>query len=251
MEATTVQAATEVVENAQNTPILTKGIGPELLDQAESNLPEKFKGKSVYDVAESYSSLESEFSRTKAQVKELEEKARKAEMYEQMLAQQQVQTQQPIQTQQIDPNQEFNQLWEQDPALAVKSGMGRLEQKLQYAMQDLELKSNYERAKSSYSDFNELEPVMKQIATELLPLVKADQVSNPVTLDVLYALARAKTEDARVRRAQESGMQQAAQARREKSAAYMEGSSPVGQATKSFEDMTLEEMARELGRVQR
>lgn len=251
MEATTVQAATEVVENSQNTPILTKGIGPELLDQAESNLPEKFKGKSVYDVAESYSSLESEFSRTKAQVKELEEKARKAEMYEQLLAQQQAQTQQPIQTQQIDPNQEFNQLWEQDPALAVKSGMGRLEQKLQYAIQDLELKNAYDRASKTYPDFMELEPVMKQIAVELLPLVRSDQVGNPVTLDVLYNVARARTEDARLRRAQENGAQRAQESRRERNAAYMEGSTPVSSSQKNFEDLSLEEMARELGRVQR
>lgn len=255
MEAITETAANqeqEAYSAPEPQPIFSKGIGPESILEADASLPEKFKGKSIYDVAESYSSLESEFSKTKSQMKELEEKAKRAEMYEQAIAAQQFQQQaQPVHTQQMDPTQDFNALWERDPALATQTSIHRVEQKLQYALQDLELKNAYDKASKSYPDFMELEPVMKQIAVELLPLVRSDQVGNPVTLDVLYNVARARTEDARLRRAQENGMQRAQESKRERNAAYMEGSTPVGSSQKNFEELSLEEMARALGRVKR
>lgn len=213
-------------------------------------IPEKFRGKGLNEVVESYQNLESEFGRTKQENQELRQKAAEFDRINQELWRTQ---NQPPPNNVIDPTEaeeaEFAKLWERDPAAATQARVRLTEKKTQYAIQDFEARQFYNAARQQLPGFVELEPRMKELLQDYAPIIKPDQIMTPKVILALYNQARSETLDAKMNEAKRVGAQEAENLRREKHSAFAEGSSITGSAPQDFAKKSLADMQRELGYV--
>lgn len=238
------------ISTEQEAPIVVDRIAGE-----PDLVPEKFKGKTIDDVFTSYKSLESEYSKTKSKIGELESKAQEAERLkqelefaqrQQALLQQQNQlfmSQGPAQT--APQKDRFNELWEHDPANAVKQAIYSVQQNIEQKLNQRETVSHYQRLKQSLPDFTELEPVMEQVSQQLAPFIDPSVRSSPVVLDTMYYIAKGIKADETAKKAVNKGMEEARKVQAEKNAAISEGPSSHMPA-KDFSSMSTEEMRQYL-----
>lgn len=219
-------------------------------------VPEKFRGKGLEDVIKSYTNAESELGRLRSKVSDLEKKATKADQLEQQINQYNAYLQQQaVHTTQV-PNEDeiFMKEWEQDPARAVLFRAKLAENKTQDFLQQYATQVHYEKAKSdpvNYPDFVNLEPTMVRIAQQRAHLVRPDRLNSPETIDMLYKLARAEHVNDQLTQARSLGAREAEDLRRQKSKAFSEASSPAGSGSVPFEDLSLSEMRKMIGVVER
>lgn len=249
MDAITQEAATQVAQDApaQETPVFSQ----EIQQEQSTAIPEKFRGKGLDDIVQSYTHLESEYGKTKQQNQELSAKAARAEELERALwATQQQQKQEQPQENALNVEQEFNRLWERDPQSAVLARAAMIERQTQNMLQDFETKSYYQKCREQVPDFAALEPKMMELMPQYAPMIRPDKVMSPETITALYKLAKAETADARINQARQQGMQETQSFNREKASAFAESPSSTGSASVSFESLPLEDMAKLLGRVE-
>lgn len=234
--------------------------------QPDYSIPEKFKGKSIHDVARSYENLEklngrfaSEKAHTEKALEEAKARAAQLEQERQALYSQLQQRHQPVHEQQQsepDPTQSFDQDFEKDPVSAVK-GLGKnliqqtraAEARLAQQLQAQQANSYYERQKKENPDFAALDADMQQIARDFGGYLRPEVANSTQVIDLLYSLAKSRNmpryiEDA-VKKAQAANNMVNA----EKRAAYSESSTGAGQQGRvNPEDMDIEELARLIGK---
>ena len=258
MEATTEQSAADLEAKLAETPIQEAPVMSQNIETVEQPLviPEKFKGKGVEDILKSYTHLESEHTKARQQMSELQAKASRAEQLEAALVQQQQlqamqQASVPVQSTTVSQD-DFMQVWERDPAMAVKLRTEQAERKMEYRLNAMETQRHYLDAKSRYPDFAELEPIMVQDAQQILSsgIIPADKMNSPAVIDYLYYAARGRTIDQRMQEAKQQGMKDAQRLHNEKLSAYSEGSTP-SQGTIRPEDLTASELEKLIGTVKR
>lgn len=219
-------------------------------------IPEKFKGKSIDEFVNSYKSLESEFTKTKKQFGELETKAQEAERLkseldavkqQQALLQQQNQVfmQQQSQYSQAPKNDVFNELWENNPADAVKKALQAVQHNIEQKINSREVVNYYNQLKNNVPDFAELEPIMEKVSQVLAPSVDASFRNSPAALDTMYYIAKGLKADELAKKAANKGMEEARHLQTEKNAAMSEGSSSPAPA-KDFNVMSATEMRQYL-----
>ena len=222
-----LEVSQPAITQTEEAPLVTVGM---LAEQPES-VPDKFANQSVDKFVKSYTEMEKEYSKTKAQMKDMEERAKRVEALEAELTRQQNQFQQHAnqytQTQNNIPVQnnkdEFKELWEQDPGLAVKQGLQNIERKVEAKFQEDQFFKAYNEMKSTIPDFAELEPVMTQLAPEVKGLFREEALLSPATLRALYLAAKGYTADQRNKAAVSRGMEEASKLQREKNAVMSEG----------------------------
>lgn len=255
-DATTTEVAAPVVETEVVTPeVQTEQEAPIATSESEQPLmiPEKFRGKDLKDVVNSYVNVEKQWRQTQNTNKELEERAIKAEQQAALLQQQQTQVQpQPIHstTPEISEEEQFMKDWEENPATATLKRTQRAERKIDNHQRNVQTTNYYNQVKTQLPDFVELEPVMIQLAQQAASFVSPDKLNSPEMVNALYLMARGQAVDTRLAKAKENGIQEAKQLNREKAAAFSEGTSAPGKMTR-FDELSLEEMRALLPKVER
>lgn len=215
-------------------------------------IPDKFRGKSIDDVMKSYTSIESEWSKTKNKVVELEAQVQeanklKAELdlarQQQALLQQQNQyfMQQTSQPERVQQRDNFSELWEHDPANAVKKAISDVQASLELKLNARETISHYDHLKKTRPDFAELEPVMEQVSQILAPSIDPSFRATPAAVDAMYFLAKGIKADEMAKKAATKGMEEARNLQNEKNSAMSEGSSSPAPA-KDFSSMSTTEL---------
>lgn len=230
--------------------------------ETDSSIPEKFRGKSIEDISKSYREIEKYSGRLSSEKAHLE---RANEEMRQRLAQleQQVQTisttraHQPQEAQEADPLSSIEDEFEQDPRAAFKKVVEhmrqvprQLETRLTVQQQAAQASSYYAQQMKDNQDFRELEPEMKRIAREFGSMVRPEHLNSPKTIEILYKIAKAENLDRYTKSAADKAIQAKNLVREEKRAAVSESASGgTSGAAKPFEEWSLEEMERFLGRA--
>lgn len=235
-----------------------------VMDELDDALPEKFRGKSAYDVYQSYEHSEKEKGRIASELgqarKEAEEAKSRATLAEKQLQEaaalrtQNIQPTQP-QQQEVDPLSEFDKQFAEQPKEAIRSGIksaldeARKSQALtQYQMQQQAAQQRYETLKKDKSDFTELEPEMVALAQRFGQYIKPELVNRPEMVDLMYELARGRNVEKLVSKAVEKAKASGELVREEKRAAFSESSNSQGDSETPFADLSIEEMEKRLGR---
>ncbi len=232
---------------------------PELSGELETSIPKKFVGKSVADIAKSYTEVErklGQISSERAQKdKELEDLRAKYQSLEQQyngrLAQQS--TDQPPQQEEetaVDPISLLDsEEWETDPRGVIKKALKAVSSAVPKIASSVVTSQTrrqsaqefYTRQKSENPDFAEREPDMAALAKKYGHIVKPEFLQSPEFVDALYHAARGM----RVQDYQSAALEKAKKSgdlvREEKRQAFSEGTSSQGDETVDFDSLSLED----------
>lgn len=219
-------------------------------NQGQSQIPEKFLGKSQEDIIKSYQELESELGRLRNEYgmakKERDEAiSRLMSTYQS----QQVNTQQSP-----DPFEVFEKHFDNDPKTAIAEAMKLQEKKLLTHQQE-QLRALRQAAAVKYyeeqranPDFVRREPLMQQLALRFSSLLNRDALDSPEAIQLLDYLSRGADisyyEKEAVERARKSGFS----TRDEKLNAQTESPTSGKGGDVDFASLSLAEMEKRLGR---
>lgn len=192
-------------------------------------VPGRFK--TVDDLAKSYFELEREYSRTKNAQKQPEAKPKK------------------------DPKKEiedFAKKAQENPVEAIRAiieeTVGEKIKPLQQENANTKLDREYAALKQSQEDFDEHEPIMTQIAMQFDDYPESVR-QDPRTLHLLYYAAKGMNMGKTVSKSIKKGETKGEKKTLKKVKAQVEGKSGTqGENSKPFEDLSLEEMKKELKR---
>lgn len=251
VETPVATSDSQEVTQVQETPVHST----ESSQEQSFMIPDKFRGKDLKDVVNSYVNVESQWKKTQSENQELKERAERAEQQAALLAQQQRQpakVEQPVHSTTLSEEEAFRQDWEKDPEKATLNRTLRAERKIENHIKSLETQNYYNSVKTTLPDFVELEPIMMDLAEKAYAsgLVNPDKLNSPEMINTLYYTARGMAVDRKIAQAREAGAAEAKKLTQEKSSAFSEGSSAPGQMTR-FEDLSLEEMKALLPHVDR
>lgn len=216
-------------------------------DEQRIELPEKLQGKSLKEIGEVFKSSENLRGKIAQENGELKKRLMELETTVQGIQQQPVQTQ-PVQERKT-VDQQYDELWEADPKVAVQSyvnnAIGTVAQQQQYN----QTVSYYEQLKSGQvkgkEDFSKLEPEMIKVAQELSPYIKPELALHPKTIDYVYEVTKSRTSTGREKEFS-SATKRAAQKIEEKELAFMESSSGNSPDEVDFRTLSQEEMRKQL-----
>ena len=219
-------------------------------------LPEKFRGPGgIEQMAKSYQEAERELRHAQEEKAQLTKEADRARLLEQQLYAVQMQQRQPVHEQAVVNEEElFRREWQEDPAAAVYNQSKRSESRATSMTQDYATSMFYEQAKKdekNYKNFSQYEPTMVAIAQKFSHLVSPASLKNPAVIPILYYAARGMHADNEVEKAKSEAFTSSSALKSEKKAAFAESSSPAGGSIRSSEDMSLEEIERLVGFVDR
>lgn len=233
------------------------------VDELDSALPEKFRGKSVYDLSESYQQLEKEKGRIASELgqarKAAEEAAAKSSLLERQLQDAaNARLQQPTTPQQrevTDPLADFDQRFDKDPKEAVRyasqaainearNAQFQADQRMQQSLAT----QRYEQLKKDKSDFSEHEAEMVNLASKFGAYLRPEVANRPEIVDLMYDLARGRNTEKLISKAIENSKKAGELVRDEKRSAFSESSNSNGSSEKDFAELSLAEMEKRLGR---
>ena len=222
-------------------------------------IPEKFRGKSAIDVIKSYNEVERNFHKISA---ERADERRQKEALESRIkdleirASQQQNSAPQRQEEQVDPLKLYEEEFEVDPRSAVKNLAKRQMEREENARRKLAVDADarsaaefYHQQKKDNQDFAKLEPKMQAIAQEYADLVNPDKINSVKALKLLHLAARGASVEDYVAEASSRAKKEGATIRQEKQQAFSEGTRSEGQKTVKFEDLSLNEMEKALGRA--
>lgn len=230
-----------------------------------SSIPEKFRGKSVQEVAHAYKEVEKyagRLSTEKAHAEKLaqETQARLQQMEAQLQALYSQQQQQAPATQtEPDPFSSIEEEFEQDPRAAFKklvehvsSAPKQLESRLSAQARAQAAVDYYQQQMKENQEFRELEPEMKRLAGQFSGLVRPEFINSKESMQLLYQLAKGSNIERYSKAAAEKAIQANNLVKAEKRSAVSESSgASAGDRSVPFEELSLDEMAKALGRVER
>jgi len=222
--------------------------------KGESQIPEKFLGKSQEDIIKSYQELESELGRLRNEYgnakKERDDILRH---YQEMVSMNQ---RQPQEQQSDDPYAYFEQTFENDPKTAIREALKKQEQRLLASQQaqllnlkQAELYKAYAERKAN-PDFARREALMQQLAMKFSSLLNSQAAYSPEILELLDLASKGADisfyEKEAVERARRNGLS----SRDEKLKSRSESSTTSTGKDVDFEKLSLEEMEKILGRAE-
>lgn len=244
---------------------------PEISTQGQSDaveeanvIPEKFVGKSPLEIIQAYRELEkdrgrlaSELGSTRKERESLEEQYRSLER--ERIAQSQMPTQRPPKVvelqEEVDPLANFETLFDEDPKAAIKEALKGLNTSVsskikQQTLQQIQAEGSeyYWKQKKDNPDYSRREPLMQQLASELQDIVKPEYLNSAKVLQALDLMSRGYDLDYYVRQAAERVQKDSLSVRSEKQRAQSESAVSKGNKAVSFQDLSLDEMRRVLGR---
>jgi len=225
-------------------------------------IPKKFVGKSVSDVITAYSALESklgqvasERAQEQKQREELEAKLRELENFQQpsSYAQSQYVTQPKPEPAVVDPFDQFDHKFEEDPKHAIKSLLQQQQEQIKREMQYSVLqqrassaKDYYERQQKDNPDYVRRDKLMQQLAQRYAHILRPDMLNSIEAFQVLDLMSKgadlAHYEKKAAERIQKDGLS----VRDEKKRAQTESSNSAGDERIDFKELSLDEMEKML-----
>jgi hypothetical protein len=247
-----------VVESQQST-------GAENSAEPIESIPAKFRGKSAQDIIRAYTELErhagklgSEKSHYEKELEAAKQRAQEAEArYQQDAAR--FQHQAPIQQQQqeADPLSTFDEIFERDPREAVKNLAKTLVAETNKTREQIALEARANQAADYYGkqmrenpDFVAREKDMQRLAQRYAKKLRTEHINDPETIDLLYKLARAERMDSYIEDAVKKSRTAGDMVKQEKRAVFSESSTSSQDSSVPFEELSLDEMAKLLGRTE-
>jgi hypothetical protein len=241
-----------------------EAIRQEQESEPDYSVPEKFKGKTLHDVSKSYTELEKHVGRLGSEKahaeKALEEaKARAAQLEAERQAlytQLQSRSSVPEQRQQEpDLFESFEAEVEKDPVGAIK-GVGKklinetrdVRRQISQEMQAKQAADYYQRQRKENPEFAALEQDMQQLAMQYGRFIQPEVANSPETIDLLFSLAKSKNMNRYIDDAVKKAQAANDMVKAEKRSAYSESSTSTGQGRVNPDDLSLEELARLLGK---
>ena len=193
-------------------------------------IPGRFRKNEADKLAESYRNLEVFSSRRSQELHDL---------------QRQINAQKNT----VDPTKRIEDFKEQvlkDPVDAIERIVDRKTQVLQAEAEERQFNIEY-KTRMANKEFQELEPTMVQIATNLSGILTPEQKRNPVLLDWLFLTAKGMKAEERTKIAEKKGKQEGVKLGEKKSRATGEGASgSKGHAKIPFNQLSREEMKKEI-----
>lgn len=207
-----------------------------------SQIPEKFRGKTLDDVIKSYVEIEKQASRLSNENKELKSKpASNPPVAEASKV--------PISSQPEKSIDElFEEEWHVNPQWATARRQDRAFQQHQQQQMLSDAISWVQAADSGkvagFEDFAELRPVIAQLAQNFSGLINPNMQNHPIVAQALYLMAKGATFSQSLEKALASKADSVKKKVVEKKNATMETGSSRGDTTIAFADLPVHEMKR-------
>lgn len=188
--------------------------------------------RTVEDLAKSYQNLEAEFSRRNNELHQLKRQISSPK--------------------ESNPEREIERFAEdvkRNPVEAIKNIARDATKDSRLETQKIRFENEYHRNMQN-KEFAELEPVMSQIAQEYGDVIQDSGLeNNPRLLGILFDAARGRQAAALAKDAEIRGKKKGEATALKKTKAQVEGSSGTkGHVKRKFDELSLEEMAKELAR---
>lgn len=156
------------------------------------------------------------------------------------------------QTKKLTPEQEiaaFAADIQKNPVEAVRNIVRNETEEARIEAKKVRFETEYHRLKSN-KEFVELEPVMDQIAVQYSDMIRDNNLAqDPRLLHILFYAARGAKQDQLAATAEARGQRKGESDAKKKVKAQVEGASgSKGHAKKNFEELSLEEMKKEIAR---
>lgn len=258
--AETSPAANQEAEPSTSAPDLGAA---EQSQEADNSIPEKFRGKSAQEIARAYKEVErhagklsTEKAHAEKQAEELQQRLQAMEQQLQQISYQQ-QQQPPASATEPDPFASIEEEFEQDPRAAFKKLVNHVTAAPKQLESRIEMRNRAQAAVDYYQqqmkenpEFRELEPEMKRLAGQFSGVVRPEFINSKESMQLLFQLAKGSNIDRFTKAAAEKAIQANNLVKAEKRSAVSESSgASAGERSVPFEDLSLEEMAKALGRV--
>ncbi len=189
-------------------------------------VPGRFR--TAEDLARSYQNLEAEFGRRNNELHRLKQERANP---------------------QVDPELEklqFAEAVKRNPKRAIEDIARQEVAAVKQEARQVRFESEYARLLQN-KEFQELEPVMTQIATQYGDLITDDVRSDPKLLHILFYAARGVKADERAAKAASQGKAKGERSAMKKTKVQVEGASGTkGHVKRNFEELSLEEMRKQL-----
>lgn len=152
-----------------------------------------------------------------------------------------------------DPQQEIQRFAEdikRNPVEAVRNVVRDETEAARNEVRRVRFESEYARLRSSNKEFAELEPTMAAIANQYSDLIRDNNMAqDPRLLHILYYAAKGAKQSELAAQAEARGKRKGESAAIKKVKAQVEGvSGSKGHTKKKFEELSLEEMEKEIAR---
>ena len=231
---------------------------PEQSSQGESDIPQKFVGKSAIDVIQAYKELEKDRGRLAQQLGDsrkdkegLEARYRQSEN-ERMVAQSEVRSPKQVTLQDDeDPISAFDSTFEADPRGAIREAIKSVSGGFQKRDQKEALRdatSYYQQQKQNNPDYARREPIMQQLAQELKDIIKPEHLASVKMLQALDVMSRGFDIEHYSKQAVERSQKEGLSVKNEKRHAQSESASSQGDSSVKFSALSLADMEKALGR---
>ena len=221
-------------------------------------IPEKFVGKSAYEISQAYRELEKERGRMANELgsarKEREEMENRFKSLEQAVSRYNTmptQTPPQVQQQEQDPLSAFDEVFDEDPKKAIKEAlrlqhdqMRKQNQEQSYQQRAQEAQQYYWSQKKDNSDYARREPIMQQLVSEFQDVIRPEYLNSKKVLEALDLMSRGKDLDFYTKQAVASVQKNGSSVREEKRRAQSESSSSDGDQLKEFSKLSSKEMEK-------
>lgn len=229
-------------------------------EDSESDLPEKFRGKSKVDIAKAYADAERglhEGNQERSFLKRQNQEAmQRLAILEASLAN--------SQRQQSDPLDITDEEFETNPLGSLKKLRDNFKRGLQQVRQEVsaETRGNqandvYERRKKENPDFVDRESDMAQLANRFRNLIKPEMMNSPDTIDALDLMSRGQRLPEYIKKAEEKVRKERDTIKEEKRKAFSESSNTQGDngskfaTDDEFSKMSREDQLKELAKIEK
>lgn len=224
----------------------------------EEDVPEKFRGKSVQEIIKSYQGLEGKLGQLGSEKSHKEREAEELRMRLHLMEQHMLSLtpQRQVVREDSDPLAGFEKQMEENPQDAMKRLAdnqrrlsSNLDVKVEQRIRERDAVNFYERQKQENPDFAVLEPDMVRLSQQYAHIVRPEYLNSPETIQILHGLAKAKNMQRYVSEAVEKASKSQSAIKEEKRKAFSESAFSQGsqETSRPFSDLSLEEMRKELG----
>jgi hypothetical protein len=227
----------------------------------EAELPEKFKGKTVAEVAEAALNAEKAMHERAVELSSIRRQQQETQAYIAQL-QSQIQKQSAAQAD-VDPFEAVEKEWDEDPKKATIQGMRKVREQLAAEERRRTLEKRYQegteyylRQKSQDADFAQREPDMAELARKYGHIVNQEYASSKEAYEILHLAARGARLSEYEKAAVERSRKQKETIKEEKRAAVSERSGAVSTPSgfadmDDFANMSPQQQLEELAKLER
>lgn len=264
----TIDQAIVTSQEEASTSTSNEPLDPRLEEVARENdpyygLPEKFRGKTPQEIAKSYMELEKQYGKIGSEKSHIEKereeakaRAEQAERERQHLYQQLQNTVPRTPVQEVDPLVAYEEEVAKDPIEAIRSlgkkviaDTQKTRAQILAEVQAQQAANFYQRQRAENPDFAANEKDMQRLAQQYMGFLRPEVANTPETIALLYKLARAENMERYVDEAVKKRQSASESVKQEKRAAFSESSNSQGESKVAFDDLSLEEQERILGRA--